>query len=103
MPLDVSNNERKQVSKVSADFSRIFSRNDFEVESTRMHKKTSFVPSRCSRRPSYGLREELIYQILPKLFYLIWKDVKKKGKDFKIIIINPLELIRRQKVDKLVE
>ena len=71
-----------------------------------MHKKASFVPSRCSRRPSNGLPEEFDLpdsQILPKLFYSIWKDVKKEEKDFKIIIIDLLELVRRLQVDKPVE
>ena len=43
----------------------------------------------------------MIYQILPKLFSIIWRDVKHEEKDFKIIVVNPLELIWRQQVDKL--
>ena len=50
-----------------------------------------------------GYRKSLIYQILPKLFYSIWKDVKKEEKDFKKVIIDLLELIRSQQVDKPVE
>lgn len=50
-----------------------------------------------------GYGKSLIYQILPKLFTAIWRNKYNEEKQFKIIVINPLELIRRQQVEKLVK
>ena len=48
-----------------------------------------------------GFGKSFIYQILPKIYFNLWKAKHGEEKTFKIIVVNPLELIRNQQIKKL--
>jgi len=48
-----------------------------------------------------GYGKSLIYQLLPKVFSSFWKEKFLEDKTFQIIVVSPLELIRKQQVAKL--
>ena len=48
-----------------------------------------------------GFGKSLIYQLLPKLFSTYWFAKTGEPKTCNVIVVSPLELIRKQQVEKL--
>lgn len=48
-----------------------------------------------------GYGKSLIYQLLPKLFSSYWYSKTNEKKTCTVIVVSPLELIRKQQVERL--
>jgi ATP-dependent DNA helicase RecQ len=50
-----------------------------------------------------GFGKSLIYQLLPKLYSSYWLEKYREVKIFQIVVVSPLEQIRKQQVERLIE